>query len=198
MATGPSRKGKVGALLTADRLAEMKRDLFLLAQHEVLVGFPQDTTERDAAGAEPEGITNAALGYIHDNGEPDANIPARPFMIPGIEAVEDKVADKLVQGAKAVVRPVAPPNIVERVFHSVGLIVANSIKQKINEGPPPPLSPYTLRQRAKKGDKLAQLELDNRSRGEAPSTELAKPLVDTAQMRNAVTYVIRDRKKRGR
>jgi hypothetical protein len=52
-----------------------------LASTEVLVGFPEDTTERDKEGDDPareRGITNAALGYIHDQGVPEVGIPSSP------------------------------------------------------------------------------------------------------------------------
>jgi hypothetical protein len=60
------------------------------------------------------------------------------------------------------------------------------------------LSEVTLRRRAAKGRKGAKKELMRRAQGLAPSTAFAKPLIDSAQMRNALNYVIRakqDRKK---
>lgn len=55
---------------------------------EVLIGIPMSTTER------PDGeITNAELGYIHEYGAPEANIPARPFLIPGVESVKGKALE---------------------------------------------------------------------------------------------------------
>jgi hypothetical protein len=86
--------------------------------------------------------------------------------------------------------------IVDKGLHKVGLRVATSIKKKINEGVPPPLSEYTLRERARRGRKGAKQELANRASGMAPSTQLAKPLIDTGELRNSITYVIRSRKDR--
>lgn len=171
-----------------DRVEELHEALQALAEHEVLVGFPEETGERQASDAP----TNAMLGYIHDNGAPEANIPARPFMREGIERSLDQVTDILGSGARAALKD---PHIatIEKIFDRVGFAAEVGIKRQINEGPPPPLAEMTLRRRAARGRKGAQEELDARAAGLPPSTALAKPLVDTGQMRNAVKYVIRKR-----
>lgn len=171
--------------------------LQLLAQTEVLVGFPEENADRKEDEDSKEPITNAALGYIHDNGAPDQNIPARPFMGPGIEAAKDKLADKLGQVMKAVLKG-GGPDVVERGQHQVGFIAANSIKRAINEGIPPPLAESTLKSRVRRKSAMkgALQELDRRWDDQAPSVEFAKPLVETAQMRNAVNYAIRAKSRR--
>lgn len=189
----PSRSGitiKQGANLD-DLVASLQK----LAGVEVLVGFPEDTTERDPEGDKPSGITNASLGYIHDNGAPEQNIPARPFMAPGIESVQDKIADKLGQVLQAAARGGSASTIAEGMTQ-VGITASLGIKNYINEGVDPPLAPATLRARAARGREGAQDELNNRRKGEAPSTALAKPLVDIGEMRDAVSFAIRPRKQR--
>ena len=194
-------QGGSGVRISGRGLTDIQKDLELLTKLEVLVGFPEETTDRDPAeDGKKEDLTNAALGYIHDNGAPEANIPQREFMVPGIQAAREKITDKLGQTMKAVLRGGGEAKI-EQGFTQVGLIAANSIKRTINEGIPPPLSDRTLRARMKAGRKNgggarkgAAQELDRRWDGQAPSLEYAKPLVDTAQMRNAVTFVIRKKK----
>ena len=190
---------------TLEQLAESMR---LLADVEVLVGFPEETTARTVdtgetndygkpiIGVEGSDITNAALAYIHDNGAPEQNIPARPFMRPGIEEVEKKITAKFAQIVNAVVVRNAGTIVVEQGLTQVGIIAKLAIQNKINEGIPPPLAVSTLRARARKGRKGAGIELLARSKGYEPSMDFAKPLVDTGQLRNAVNYVIRSRKKR--
>lgn len=165
-----------------------------LASNEVLVGFPEDTTERDE---EDTSLTNASLAYIHDTGMPEQNIPARPFMIPGVEQGLPKAAEALKSTARAVLTSKSR-EVASAGLHRVGLIVQAAIRGKINEGVPPPLAKSTLQERARRGRKGAKQELELRARGEAPSVQFAKPLIDTGQMRNAVNYVIRKRPKRRR
>lgn len=178
-----------------DNLKDLKASMLELTKREVLVGFPEDTTNRDPSAEEPEGITNAALGYIHDHGMPEQNIPARPFMIPGMNEAVPAVTTALGNMAKQALSSKGTYNV-DAGYHKVGLKAQFALRRKINEGIPPPLSEVTLRRRAAKGRKGAKAELENRAKGEAPSTQLAKPLIDTGQLRNALNYVIRDRKKR--
>jgi hypothetical protein len=187
-----------GWTLKKDRLPELDRDLAALVAQEVLVGFPEDTTGRK--DEDNSGITNAALGYIHNNGQPDKNIPARPFMEPGIAEAQDALASTLGSVAKRFLRDGNKASI-DQGFHRLGLKAQYAMRRKINEGIPPPLSDATLRQRAGrkgKGRKGAKLELELRAAGWTPSTDFAKPLIDTGQLRNAINYVVRPRKARKR
>lgn len=205
MATRPTPgKDENTVRITGKGMEELAEALKLLADIDILVGYPEDAedAERHDESGKPEDLTNATLAYIHDNGAPEANIPARPFMAPGIKDVEEKLADKLGEILKAVLIGKGTA-VVERGLIQVGTIAALGIQKKINEGIPPPLSDYTLRQRMKNNRKNgggarkgAKEELDRRGRGEAPSTEFAKTLVDTAQMRNATTYALRSKKQR--
>ena len=178
-------------------LEGLKESLEAMLSQEVLVGFPEDGDAREDS-KEP---TNAQLAYIHDQGAPEANIPQREFMRPGIESVQTEITDLLGKTAAKALRGGSADDV-ETGLTQVGFKAANGIKRTINEGIPPPLSDATLRQRMRSGRKNgagarkgAARELDRRWDGEAPSTEYAKPLVDTAQMRNAVTFVIRKKGK---
>lgn len=176
--------------------ADLRDQVRALAEKEVLVGFPEETTERRPDEEEPAGMTNAALGYVHDNGQPEVNIPARPFMEPGIRAAEEGIVAGLFRTARQAL--LGSVDAVDKGLHLVGLRAKLGIQNAINEGVPPPLADSTLRARARRGRKGAKEELARRANGEAPGVDLAKPLVDTAQMRNAVNYVIRDRNKRSK
>lgn len=177
----------------SDNVPDLHAVMQRLTQREVLVGFPEENTVRESGElSEP---TNASLGYIHDNGAPEANIPARPFMLPALESVRDQMAEGLAAGARGMLRRQSLEEL-EKGLHRVGFIAEVAIKTKINEGIPPPLANSTLRARASRGREGAMWELAWRQAGAPAGTELAKPLIDTGQMRNAVKYVIRDRKQR--
>lgn len=180
--------------------AELRQGLLLLADLEVLVGVPDENADVGREVGEPN---NATLALIHDQGAPEANIPARPFMRPGIEAQRAKIEEKLSQTLKAVIVKGGGTQACEIGLAQTGIIAAVSIQNTINDGIPPPLSDYTLQQRMRKNRKGgggarkgAAMELDRRWDGQIPSTEFAKPLVDTGAMRNSITYAIRSRKKR--
>lgn len=116
-------------------------------------------------------MNNATLAYIHDNGSPAANIPARPFMRPGIESVKGRIATSLEKGALAVMHNES--NGVEKALHIAGLTAQSAIRSKINQGIEPALAESTLAAR--------------RARGRQGT----KPLIDTGQLRNSINYVVR-------
>jgi hypothetical protein len=175
-------------------MRQLEAAIDALVQKEVLVGFPEETSQRKETEEDGD-MNNATLAYIHDNGAPEANIPQREFMRPAINEVLTTVKRKMLSLAKKVAMG-GGPDAVDQGYHAIGLTVQKAIRGKINEGIPPPLSDRTVAARAAKGRKGAMWEKAWRSAGAPPGLELAKPLIDTAQMRNAVNYVIRDRKKR--
>lgn len=197
MATSLGNLGKV-LTIKSDDLENLRKTIEAIAAFEVLVGFPENTTARPDETV----LTNAELAYIHDNGAPEANIPARPFMLPGIQACEDKIISAMRGMMKQGLVQRVPMQAVKGLM-TVGLIASQSIKMKIREGVPPPLSEATLRRRATRGGKGtgmgsrkgAVLELELRAAGFAASTDFAKPLYDTGQLLKAVTFVIRARKR---
>lgn len=195
-----TRRGSGVSVKQHKSVADIVKGLDALASREVLVGFPEDTTERqEDEEEEKKDLTNAALGYIHDNGAPEENIPARPFMRPGINNARPKLIKIARKMAKEVVQGDGDgATIAEQGYHAMGLVAQAAIRNVINDGVDPPLADSTLRARARRGRKGAKEELENRAKGMPPGKDLAKPLVDTGQMRNAVNYAVRDRKKRSR
>lgn len=172
-------------LTVIDRSDKIRKAIDTLAARETLAGIPAEKTDRPAAG----GMTNAALGYIHDNGAPEANIPARPWTEPGVKAVQGQINEILEKTGEAAFD--GRQGDVERGMEAVGLLVSSSMRNVIDAGIAPALAESTLRKRAARGRKGAQQELANRAAGQAPSVDLAKPLLDTTQMRNSISYVVR-------
>ena len=144
----------------------LKKSLASLSA-DVLVGVPADKNPR----REGDGEGNAAIAYKQDQGSPAENIPARPFMRPGIEAVQTQIADEMRAGALAAITE--GPTALLKNLNRAGLTAQSSIRATINAGIPPPLSRRTIEER--------------RARGRTGT----KPLVDTGQLRNSITYVVR-------
>lgn len=158
---------------------------------EVVAGFPQNDTPREDEEGNPSPITNAAIAYVQNTGMPELNIPARPFMNEGVEDKREPIAKGMEAAGLAALDGNAEQ--MDRALHAVGLIAKSGIQSKINDGPFDPLSEATLKARAARGRKGAGEELDRRAAGEDPGVELARPLVDTGQLRNAVEYAVREK-----
>lgn len=169
---------KVGLTTVSDNAANLRATIAALAKRQVLVGVPAST-----AGRSDGPIDNATLGYIHEFGSPAANIPARPFLHPGVASVGAKIAARLRVAAKLALD--GKKSNLDRALTAVGLLAQNAVRAKITAGPFEPLSPRTRRKRERKlkGEKLTASLADRR------------PLIDTGALRRAITYVIRDRKR---
>jgi hypothetical protein len=149
-----------------DRLPEVARGIRTLAENRVYVGVPASKAGR--SGGE---ISNADLAYIHENGAPTVGIPARPFLKPGVASIRRWVEETLVKIGRSALD--GRPEAVTRGLNALGLRAQSAVRAKINEGVPPPLRPGTLAARRRRG------------------RTGTKPLIDTGQLRNAITYVIR-------
>lgn len=176
-----------GLKITTDRLAEVVASITNLVKKDVLVGIPSDETERNDDGP----INNATLGYIHENGSPANNIPARPFLVPGVADAQVRVEQRLRKAAEAALDNQRKKS--DNELEAAGMIARDSVKSKINSGDFAPLADATLRARARRGRKGAAAELANRAAGAAPGTDGAKPLIDSGQLRNSINYVVRNK-----
>ena len=176
-------------MITADRTNDLLKDLLELTKKVVLVGVPEASGRADVRKEERatkgQAMGNASLAYIHDNGSPLANIPARPFMKPGIAKVQEQINKELALVAKESLDK--KEDRVDQHLHRAGLIASASIKNIINEGAGfTPLKRGTLlgrlrrRKAAKKWDKEKREEI----------MESMHPLIDTGQLRNSISYVI--------
>lgn len=186
-----------GLFITQDNLGELRKSILRLARDEVLVGVPAETTVRPDA-IEGGKVNNATLAYIHDNGAPEARIPQRPFMIPAIEAQKDNVTDILAKTAQYGLALQPSEAKIDEGFDRVGMAVVGEMREIIAAGIAPALAPATLRARAAKGRKGAQLELDRRAAGLPPGMDLATPLLDTGEMNKSLTWVIRRKSARSK
>lgn len=160
-----------GVKTTVDKVDSVVDSVRSLVEREILVGIPASTAGRAVEpGDEP--IDNATIGYLMEFGSPAANIPERPFLVPGVRSAEDAIAKRLKSAAEAALK--VQPAAVDIQMNAAGLIAQNAVRQKITDGPFVPLAPRTLAER--------------KSRGRTG----IKPLIDTGQLRRSVTYVIRD------
>lgn len=145
-----------------DRLPEVAKQLEKLTQKAVYVGVPDVETNRQGGG-----ITNAELAYIHTEGSPHNNIPARPFIIPAVTANKDDIGKFQLRALKLALsgQDVMPG------LHALGGFASDCIRKWWDDPRNgwAPNAPSTI---AQKGS--------------------SHPLINTTQLKNSVTYVIRN------
>ncbi len=147
-------------------IAQLLQGWAYIRSSDVLVGIPQESNGGHA------GVTNAELLYIHSNGSPANNIPARPTVEPGIEDPKARPVLQMLLGdaAKAAITGnIAGAQLAQK---KAGMLAANSIKAVFGSGRLAPLKLSTIRRRKKRSK---------------------APLVDTGALRNAITFVIRSK-----
>jgi len=153
--------------ITVDNLAQFEAAINLLQKKQVLAGVPEAKAHRSGP------INNATLVRIHDKGSPSQNIPARPLMEPGIKSVSVKIEQKLLGVGQAVLE--GDTVKAEQGLESVGLIAQNGLRAMVNSNIQPALKPATLAARRRRG------------------RTGTRTLVSSGEMRNSLTYVVKDK-----
>lgn len=157
--------------ITKDRVGPLLANIERLTRSQVLIGIPAVNAGRDDDGE--DGINNASLGYIHEYGAPEANIPPRPFLVPGVQNAEEAVAKALRRGAMQALE--GKGDAADVALGSAGTLAEAAVRQKITDGPFAALAPKTLAARKARG------------------VTRTNPLIDTGKLRDNITYVIRRR-----
>lgn len=155
-----------GVLVSLDRTEEVLRSIQELTKKVVLVGIP--STDGGRSGAP---INNATLAYIHEFGSPARNIPARPFLHPTINRLRDQAVAMLRQAADYQMDH--KPGDALNQLEALGTLAVAAVKNNIVAGGDPRFAPLAAATIARKGS--------------------TSPLIDTGQLLNSITYVIRDK-----
>lgn len=180
-----------------DRVNEVVKAIGALTKMDVLVGIPESSQEREA----PVEPSNAYIGYIHEHGSPKQNIPARQFLIPGVREAAPRYKGRLVKAARFALDGKKEAAIAQ--VESAGIIAEMSAKAKIQIGPFEPLQPETIanRHKTRKTQSMRKSEIkylkklkEGSSPEEAQNAVGIKPLINTAQLRNSITHVVREKK----
>jgi phage gpG-like protein len=141
-------------------------ELKYLAAHEAAVGILQ------GKGAEEEhapGLTMAQLGAIHEFGAPEVNIPERSFLRHTADARKDDLSEVVTVAIGTMFDGKLSG---DQVLAAAGVFLATATQEYIREGegPPPPLSPITIK---RKGS--------------------SHRLIDTGRLVNSITSEVRER-----
>lgn len=161
--------------ITKDMLPALLAAIEGLTRQQVLIGIPGDVPDRRPEPGQGAPLTNPTIGFIQEFGSPAANIPARPFLRPGVQQALPACIERLRAGAKRALTLPPNPDAGTNALIAAGLTAQNSVRAYINAGVSPGLAAATLRAR--------------RARGRTGAT----PLIDTGQLRNSIQFVLRNK-----
>lgn len=175
-ASGGALKGTV-VEVEENNIPEFLAGLHKLSEYVVYVGIPADAKARE----EPH-IANATLGYIHEKGSPINNVPARPFLYPGVKNSQNKWLPRFEAAGRAAL----DGNVAGMVkyLEEAGTLAQSAVQRRIQGGIPPPLSPATVRNRRRRS-------AGSKYRRKATTAAQTTPLYDTGQMLRSITYVVK-------
>ena len=128
-----------------EAILNIERVLKFAARQRVLIGIPAEKAQRSGSV-----LNNVDLGYIHEYGAPEANIPARPFLNPGMEASEAMIADELRRAGEKAISLAADGDVsggkeaITTGLHRIGLKAVNNVRGVIQAGISPPLCERTV------------------------------------------------------
>lgn len=156
-------------------LGLIAKGVLALTKSQLLIGIPADAPSRQPEDGEEAPPSNAVIGYLQETGAPDQNLPARPFLVPAVQGIAPEIGARLRKAGKEALFG-GGAAAVDKAYHAIGLVAQNAVRARITDGDFAPLAKRTLEARKARG-----------RTGE-------RPLLDTGQLRNSVTYVI---KKKG-
>jgi hypothetical protein len=175
-----------GLEIKLDNLRKVLGSIETLTSHDVYVGFPAEhDTPREpydlpkgSKGLPPEEpkVTNALIAFVQEHGSPALNIPARPFMIPGVRSIRDRSIQMLKKAALLGLEGKKQSSL--DMLNALGMVGVSAVQRAITVGAGwAPLAELTLERRRARGVRRTH------------------PLLDSGQLRAHVTYVVR--KKQG-
>jgi hypothetical protein len=149
--------------VSEDRFEEAFGHAQIADEFEVAIGFPEDTAARDTGE-----INNPTLAAILEHGSPANNLPARPFVEPGLQAGQDRLARIMEMGLQRTLD--GDENGIAWALDAAGVEGVSLVQRKMIQGPFAPNAPSTIK---RKGS--------------------SRPLIDTGQLRQSVSYVVRQK-----
>lgn len=152
---------------------KLNHALKALKKASVLVGIARGS-DKDKRDGE---IGNADLGLIHEFGAPSAGIPARPFLVPGVESAQSVIDKRMGQAMQFAVKGEEAKAF--RVLEILGQQVRDKVKNYMRTADFVPLKPATIenrnRSRMTKGKRAEEVVGGN-----------IRPLINTGTLLNSI------------
>lgn len=159
----------IEVVTSVDNFNRIVKALNFMETNEVYVGISDETTTREKG----EPVTNAELLFIHTNGSPVNNIPARPVIEPAIKDDKDRLAQMMDSAFEKAEK--GKFNEALDKLKLAGMRAQNVCRAWFTNPKNgwPPNSPSVQERKRAKG-----------------STD-PKPLIDTGELRKSITYFVR-------
>lgn len=159
--------------INVDKRRALQKALDRMKRTAIYVGIPADG---DGDKRDDAPITNSELGYIHEYGSPAANIPARPFLKPGVQSAERTLKQRMRKAAEAAMSD--DEDGFSDQMEKASLEAATAVQEYMRDGEFVELADSTVRERIRKIKKVGSTDMT------------IKPLIDTGSLRQAIKGVV--------
>ena len=146
------------------KVNDLKKQIQELKNTVVKVGYFENSKRTD-------GLPNAYVAAINELGSPTNNIPPRPTLGPALQNNQDEFSKIIANSIKN--------GTIKDGFEMLGQLAVSKVRSEIATLKSPALKPNTVRAR-----------LRHKKQGKSVSLTVAKPLVHTKQMLQAVDYEV--------
>lgn len=167
------------ALLTVSQFNNMKAlndAVRALAKKSLYVGIAKGSSGDKRTDGAPD---NHLLGFVHEKGSPIANIPPRPFLVPGVESVKDDIKDSMGKAMELALKD--KEQECDAVLERTAIKTATAVKEYMTTADFEPLKPATIRNRHRS-------RLTQSMREEEINEDISQiqPLINTGSLRNSI------------
>ena len=168
---------------------ELLEKIQRIAEIGIYVGIPEDNAPRKKGQ-----MNNATLLYLHTNGSELRNLPARPLIEPALKANDEKIAEDLSEISRRLLAGNYQSAL--SMMKITGQDAVNMITDWFEDPANgwEPNQPSTVKAKIRKRFKSKKKRKEAYEEYEA-GAPVDQVLVDTGQMRKAITYVLGDKVK---
>lgn len=152
-----------------EKMKKLQESLTFMNNTEVVAGVPEDKSNRSAS------ISNAALACIHDKGSLLQGIPERPIFQPAIQNALSDIKTSLRAASQSAAE--GEKDQAKNHLEEAGITAMNALKNQFQNNHWTANTPETIKR--KKNDVSSD-----------------QTLVDTGQLRNSMSYAVRDKNGR--
>ncbi len=170
----------LASLNHTSHVQELNKSLERLKRSVVFVGIASGS-KTDAR--EDGGPPNHLLGFVHEHGSPAANIPPRPFLVPGVKSGKEKVTKHLEAAMRAALND--DDKAVKALLEQAGSDAVSAVKLYMRNGTFEPLKPSTIKNRNR--SRLTKGKRENEQQGKN-----IQPLTNTGALRDALDFYVED------
>lgn len=181
-----SKKPFYSVTIDVDKTRAINSAMKRLGKMAVYIGIPTDS-DGDKRMKGP--IRNSELGYIHEFGSETAGIPPRPFLKPGVESAKGELKKQLQAAAKAALQEDDAGMTAH--LKEAAQKGEMAVKDYLTNADFEPIKVRTAANRWR-DRKTADLRKGEIAAIASGSTNGLKPLINTGQLRDAVTGIVEE------